>query len=166
MNDQGSSIPTPSSTVGQANVSNMISQVLQTPVFNNLLTNVAEQTGVSSPTDLRSMMEQCMRSPALRSALDGMVQQAEGQGGGGQELGSMLLGLGGQGGLGFSRMIQQMMPVVSQALSGGSPWATAVNGVQSEPRHLRNDSRICQSDMSNNRDTLVHIYTPFRRTFF
>ncbi|XP_020093452.1 large proline-rich protein bag6 isoform X1 [Ananas comosus] len=163
MNDQGSSIPTPSSTVGQANVSNMISRVLQTPVFNNLLTNVAEQTGVSSPTDLRSMMEQCMRSPALRSALDGMVQQAEGQGGGGQELGSMLLGLGGQGGLGFSRMIQQMMPVVSQALSGGSPWATAVNGVQSEPRHLRNDSRICQSDMSNNRDTLIDLHQACER---
>ncbi|CAL9102684.1 unnamed protein product [Musa acuminata var. zebrina] len=118
----------------QVDAGGMISHVLQSPVFNNLLANVAGQTGLGSPADLRSMMEQCTQSPAMRSALNNIVQQVEGEG---QDHGSMLLGSGSsEGGIDFSRMIQQMMPMVSQALgrvSSRSPPVT-VMGSEHQPQ--------------------------------
>ncbi|RWW04504.1 hypothetical protein GW17_00032263 [Ensete ventricosum] len=119
----------------QVDAGGMISHVLQSPVFNNLLANVAEQTGLGSPADLRSMMEQCTQSPAMRSALNNIVQQVEGEG---QDLGSMLLGSGSsEGGIDFSRMIQQMMPMVSQALgrvSSRSPPVTVMGSDEHQPQ--------------------------------
>ena len=55
---------------GQVDAADMMSQILRTPAFNNLLTGVAEQTGIGSSVDLSSMLEQCTQSPAVRNTLN------------------------------------------------------------------------------------------------
>ncbi|KAG8048130.1 hypothetical protein GUJ93_ZPchr0008g12613 [Zizania palustris] len=98
---------------GQVDIGSMISSVLKNPVFGNLLSNVAEQAGVGSAGDLRNMVEECTQSPAMMDTISNMVQNVEGSG-------------RGQGGIDLSRMMQQMMPVVSQVLggAGGRPGGT------------------------------------------
>lgn len=101
---------------GQPDVTSMMSEVLQSPALNGLLSGVAQQTGVGSPDVLRNMLQQFTQSPAMRNTLNNLVQQVDTE-----EIRDMFAGTGsGQDtGLDFSRMIQQMMPVVSQVLGGG-----------------------------------------------
>ncbi|XP_072964625.1 uncharacterized protein [Typha angustifolia] len=139
---------------GQIDFNSMLSNVLQTPAFNSLLTNVAEQTGVGSPSDLRNMMEQCTQIPAMRNTLNNIVQQVEGQD---QDLGSMIPGLGrGGGGIDFSRMVQQMMPVVSQALGRGLARPTTVNGLQSGTQTQAGGTR--GADVSHDRNAQIDLH--------
>jgi hypothetical protein len=44
------------SSDGQLDTASVVSQVLHSPVINNLLTGVSEQTGVGSPNVLRNML--------------------------------------------------------------------------------------------------------------
>lgn len=102
---------------GQFDVGNAMSQVLQSPALNGLLEGVSQETGIGSSNALRSMMEQLTQSPAMQNMVNQIAQQIDHH-----DLGNMFSSLdGGQGG-GFdlSRMIQQMLPVVSQALGGVS----------------------------------------------
>ncbi|KAL5221562.1 hypothetical protein ABZP36_026275 [Zizania latifolia] len=114
---------------GQVDIGSMISSVLNNPAFGNLLSNVAEQAGVGSAGDLRNMVEECTQSPAMMDTISNMVQNVEGSG-------------RGQGGIDLSRMMQQMMPVVSQVLGGvgGRPGGT--NSGQSRLLPQRKDMNV------------------------
>ncbi|WOL16803.1 large proline-rich protein BAG6 isoform X2 [Canna indica] len=122
----------------QEDTGEMVSHVLQNPAFDNILTNMAEQTGLGSPATLRSMMEQCTQNPAMRSTLNSVAQQLEGQ-----DLGSMLGSGRGEGGIDFSRMIQQMMPMVSQAIgrmSSRAPPVSVSGSGHQPPRNSMNNN--------------------------
>lgn len=103
---------------GQIDVSGVMSQVLHSPALNGLLAGVSQQTGVGSPDVLRNMLQQFTQSPQMRNTVNQIVQQV-----GSQDMGNMFGGMErGQGsGIDLSRMFQQMMPIVSQALGGGTP---------------------------------------------
>ncbi|CAK9187918.1 unnamed protein product [Ilex paraguariensis] len=105
------------SAIGQFDASGVMSQVLHSPALNGLLSGVSQQTGVGSPDVLRNMLEQLTQSPAMMNTVNQIAQQIDSQ-----DIGNVFSGLGvGQGGgIDLSRMVQQMMPIVSQALSGGS----------------------------------------------
>lgn len=114
---------------GQIDVANMMSQVLQSPAMNSLLEGVSEQAGVGSPAGLRSILEQLTQSPSMRNTLGQIAEEVGGQR---QELGNLFSGLGSdQGGINFSRMFQQLMPVVSQVLSQG-PVTETSRGTESD----------------------------------
>ncbi|PKI55163.1 hypothetical protein CRG98_024454 [Punica granatum] len=104
----------------QLDVSGMMSQVLQSPALNGLLSGVSEQTGVGSPDVLRNMLQQLTQSPVMMNTVSRIAQQVDSQ-----DIGSMFAGMGGGqgggGGVDLSRMVQQMMPMVSQAFGGGPP---------------------------------------------
>ncbi|KAL8459221.1 hypothetical protein ACS0TY_036627 [Phlomoides rotata] len=113
----------PSSTARQnadspVDVMDAMSHVLGSPSLDGLLAGVSQQTGVGSPDMLRNMLQQFTQNPAMMNTVNQIAQQVDSS-----DLGSMFSGLGstGQGG-GFdlSRMMQQMMPIVSQALGGVS----------------------------------------------
>ncbi|KAL6504469.1 hypothetical protein OROGR_026392 [Orobanche gracilis] len=97
-------------------IADAMSQVLDSPSVDGLLAGVPQQTGVGSPDMLRNMLQQFTQNPAMRNTVDQIAQQIDEH-----DLRSMFSGLdgGGQGG-GFdlSRMMQQMIPIVSQALGG------------------------------------------------
>ncbi|KAK4348892.1 hypothetical protein RND71_031647 [Anisodus tanguticus] len=97
---------------GQSEIADAISSVLQSPALNGLLSGVSQQTGAGSPDLLRNMMQQLTQSPAMMNTVSQIAQQIDTQ-----DLGSMFSGQGG-GGMDLSRMFQQMMPIVSQALGG------------------------------------------------
>lgn len=99
---------------GQIDAVGMMSQVLNSPALNGLLAGVSEQAGIGSPDGLRNMLEQFTQSPSMRNTLNHIVQQIEGQ-----ELSNFSgMARGQGGGFDLSRMVQQMMPIVSQALTG------------------------------------------------
>ncbi|XP_078182239.1 ubiquitin-like superfamily protein isoform X5 [Carex rostrata] len=102
----------------------MFSQMLQSPVINNLMSNMASQSGMGSPGELRNVMEQCTRDPAMQDIFGNLVQQIDGQRG----TGAGQSGPNAGGGIDLSRIVQQMMPVVSNVLGvGGSGLHTAGN---------------------------------------
>ncbi|KAJ1424208.1 Ubiquitin-like domain superfamily [Sesbania bispinosa] len=137
--------PLPSSD-SQIDVGGLMSQVLHSPALNGLLEGVSQQTGVDSPDGLRNMLQQFTQSPQMMNTVNQIVQQV-----GGQDMGSMFTGMeGGQGGgIDFSRMFQQMMPIVSQALGGGNP-PSLFPAVGPEAR-ARRDGTITRDESSNNR---------------
>lgn len=102
----------------QIDVAGLMSQALNSPALNGLLEGFSQQTGVDSPDGLRSMLQQFTQSPQMMNTVSQIAQQV-----GSQDMGNMLTGTeGGQrGGVDLSRMLQQMMPIVSQALGGGNP---------------------------------------------
>ncbi|KAL2318877.1 hypothetical protein Fmac_032753 [Flemingia macrophylla] len=105
-----------SSSDRQIDVAGLMSQVLHSPALNGLLEGVSQQTGVDSPDGLRNMLQQFTQSPQMMNTVNQIVQQV-----GSQDVGNMFAGMGrgqGGGGIDFSRMFQQMMPIVSQALGG------------------------------------------------
>ncbi|XP_008788002.2 ubiquitin-like domain-containing protein CIP73 isoform X1 [Phoenix dactylifera] len=137
----------------QVDAGDMMSHVLQSPAFGSLLTGVAERSGVGSPGDLRNMLEMCTQNPVIRNTMNDIVQQVDGQD---QDLGGMLSGLGrGQGGIDFSRMIQQMLPAVSQVLGRGSTLSNPANGVRSEPQC--NDGRTIGDDTLDSRNSQIDL---------
>lgn len=127
----------------QFNAAGMMSQVLQSPALNGLLSGVSEQTGVGSPDVLRNMLQQFTQSPVMMNTVSRIAQQVDSQ-----DLGSMFAGLGGgQGGGGridLSRMVQQMMPIVSQALGGGP------SGTESLPSAADHEIESQPSEMWHN----------------
>ncbi|XP_062195177.1 uncharacterized protein LOC133898477 isoform X2 [Phragmites australis] len=118
---------------GQPDVSSMISGMLNNPVFGNLLSNVATQAG-GSRADLRSVMEG-LQSPAIVDTISNIMQNVDEQ-----DLGSMFGSGRGQSGMDLSRMLQQMMPVVSQVLGGAGARPVGANSGESRSPPWRNDS--------------------------
>lgn len=114
-----------------------MSQVLHSPSLDGLFSGVSQQTGIGSPDMLRNMFQQFTQNPAMRSTLNQMAQQMEGQ-----DLGSMFSGSGNRsqgGGIDLSGMMQQMMPIVSQALGGMSSFSQL--SPPSEPGPFENSRR-------------------------
>lgn len=111
------SVPTPRQNAeGQSDIAEAMSQILQGPALDGLLAGVSQQTGVGSPDMLRNMLQQFTQNPALRNTVNQLAQQVDNH-----DLGSMFSGLDrgpDGGGIDLSRMMQQMMPIVSKALGG------------------------------------------------
>ncbi|XP_062190943.1 ubiquitin-like domain-containing protein CIP73 isoform X2 [Phragmites australis] len=118
---------------GQPDMGSMISGMLNNPVFGNLLSNVATQTG-GSRADLRSVMEG-LQNPAIIDTISNIVQNVDEQ-----DLGSMFGSGRGQGGMDLSRMMQQMMPIVSQVLGGAGPRPVGANSGESRSQAQCDDS--------------------------
>ncbi|XP_020547382.1 large proline-rich protein BAG6 isoform X2 [Sesamum indicum] len=115
----GQSVPTASQNAdGQGDVADAMSQILHSPALDGLLSGVSQQTGVGTPDMLRNMLQQFTQNPTMRNTVNQIAQQIDSH-----DLGSMFSGLdrGPGGGIDLSRMMQQMMPIVSQALAGVSP---------------------------------------------
>ncbi|KAF2324752.1 hypothetical protein GH714_016635 [Hevea brasiliensis] len=127
--EQGSSV--------QFDASSVMSQVVDSPALNGLLAGDSEHTGVGSPNVLRNMLQQLTQNPQIMSTVSQIAQQVESQ-----DVGDIFSGLGsGQGsGLNLSRMVQQMMPVVSQVLGRGSA-AQPFSHVEPEPQLQYNGRR-------------------------
>lgn len=100
-------------TDSQVDTASAISEVLHSTELNGLLSGFSQQTGVGSPDVLRNMLQQLTQSPQIMNTVNQIAQQIDTQ-----DVGNMFSGLGGgrAGGMDLSRMVQQMMPVVSQAL--------------------------------------------------
>ncbi|KAL9358215.1 hypothetical protein Peur_051468 [Populus x canadensis] len=124
------------SSDGQVDTASVVSQVLHSPVINNLLTGVSEQTGVGSPNVLRNMLQQLTQNPQIMNTVSQIAQQVDSQ-----DLGNMFSGLGsGQGGgIDLSGMVRQMMPVVSQVLVRGSPTPQLFPTPEPEPQIQSNE---------------------------
>ncbi|XP_026394043.1 ubiquitin-like domain-containing protein CIP73 isoform X2 [Papaver somniferum] len=116
----------------QFDAAGMMSQVLNSPALNGLLSGVSEQAGMGSPDGLRGMLDQFTRNPAMMNMINQVGQQI----GGGQDLGGMFSGMGrGQGGgLDLSSMVQQMMPIVTQALNRGVSFPESSREVEPQPQ--------------------------------
>ncbi|XP_011041274.1 PREDICTED: large proline-rich protein BAG6-like isoform X2 [Populus euphratica] len=119
------------SSDGQLDTASVVSQVLHSPVINNLLTGVSEQTGVGSPNVFRNMLQQLTQNPQIMNTVSQIAQQVDSQ-----DFGNMFSGLGsGQGGgIDLSGMVRQMMPVVSQVLVSGSPTPQLFPTPEPEPQ--------------------------------
>ncbi|CAL9242444.1 unnamed protein product [Arabidopsis halleri] len=102
----------------RVDVSSAMSQVMESPVLDGLLAGVSRQAGVDSPNMLRNMLQQLTQSPQIMNTVQQIAQQVDGQ-----EIENMMSGgsQGGGGGFDFSRIVQQMMPLVSRAFSQGGP---------------------------------------------
>uniref|UniRef100_A0A0E0LKY7 Large proline-rich protein BAG6 domain-containing protein n=1 Tax=Oryza punctata TaxID=4537 RepID=A0A0E0LKY7_ORYPU len=128
---------------GQVDFGSMISSVLNNPAFGNLLSNVAEQTGMGSAGDLRNMVEECAQSPAIMDTMNNIVQNVDGSG-------------RGQGGIDLSRMMQQMMPVVSQVLGGAGARPAGTNSGQSILQPRGSDMRVDDASDYGNSQIDLH----------
>ncbi|KAL3840153.1 hypothetical protein ACJIZ3_024744 [Penstemon smallii] len=111
----GSVPPTARQQAGSQIDMNAISQLLQSPALEGVLSGVSQQAGVGSPDMFRNMLQQFTQDPALSNTINQIAQQVDTQ-----DLGSMFsdLNRGQGGGMDLSRIMQQMMPIVSQALGG------------------------------------------------
>ncbi|CAO2183905.1 unnamed protein product [Urochloa humidicola] len=146
---------------GQPDIGSMISGMLNNPVFGNLLSNVATQAGGSS-ADMRSVMEG-LQSPAVVDTISNIVQNVDER-----DLGAMFGSGRGQGGMDLSRMLQQMMPVVSQVLGGAGAQPVGANNGQSrsQPRSSDTtggnvlDSSSSQIDLHQARESIEQHESP------
>ncbi|XP_020248301.1 large proline-rich protein BAG6 isoform X1 [Asparagus officinalis] len=139
----------------QVDPADMMSLVLRTPAFSNILSGIAEQTGIGSSDDLRSMLEQCTQNPAIRNTLNNITQQVQREP---ESLGAIFseIGNGQGGGLDFSRMIQHMMPAVSQALRGSTGSAPAPSLQPNSQPQSDNGGRVTD-DTVHERDSTADI---------
>ncbi|TYH17459.1 hypothetical protein ES288_A05G193300v1 [Gossypium darwinii] len=137
----------------QLDVANAVSEVLQSPAINGLLAGVSEQTGVGSPDVFRNMLWQLTQSPQIMNTVNQIAQQVDSQ-----DIGNMFSGLGGgqDGGVDLSRMVQQMMPIVSQALGQGASAPPPFHAVEPK-QQVHHDGRKsnaadkpCDSDFQDN----------------
>lgn len=134
-------------STGQVDMASVMSQVLNSPALNGLLTGVSEQTGMGSPDGLRSMLQQFSQSPQMRNAMNQVAQQIDGQ-----DVENMFSGLGGHGGgIDFSRVFQQMMPIVSRALGSGStaPQPFSLGETQPQPPYNQQNLSRDEHDEQN-----------------
>ncbi|KAI9113359.1 hypothetical protein K1719_015884 [Acacia pycnantha] len=138
---------------GQIDVAGVMSQVLHSPALNGLLAGVSQQTGVGSPDVLRNMLQQFTQSPQMRNTVNQIAQQV-----GSQDMGNMFAGMErGQGsGFDFSRMLQQMMPIVSQALGGGTP-AQAFSAERRDPQALFGDGTHGRDENIDDRSLQINL---------
>ncbi|KAG0450595.1 hypothetical protein HPP92_026667 [Vanilla planifolia] len=128
----------------QTNIAGMLSNVMQSSTFNGLLSGLASSSG-SSTGDLRGMLEHCVHSPAFQSTVNQLVRQVgqQDQGDSGQT----------QDRLNFAGMIQQMLPVVSQALGRATTSSTmqpVLPEFQPEPNNI-----ICGTDLTKDGNSQV-----------
>lgn len=99
----------------RVDVSGAMSQLLESPVLDGLLSGASRQAGVDSPNMMRSMLQQFTQNPQIMNTVQQIAQQVDGR-----EIENMMSG-GEGGGFDLSRMVQQMMPLVSRAFSQGGP---------------------------------------------
>ncbi|RDX76796.1 Large proline-rich protein BAG6 [Mucuna pruriens] len=127
-------------------VAGLMSQALHSPALNGLLEGVSRQTRVDSPDGLRNILQQFTQSPQMMNTVNQIVQQV-----GSQDVGNMFAGMerGQGGGIDFSRMFQQMMPIVSQALGGGNP-SSLFSAEEAEPRAPYQDGTVNREEHSDN----------------
>ncbi|KAL5702993.1 hypothetical protein ACHQM5_028140 [Ranunculus cassubicifolius] len=114
---------------GQIDAASMMSQVLNSPALNSLLTGMSQQ---ASPNGLRNMLSQLTQNPAMLNTVNQIDQQIEGQDSGGFDL---------------SRMVQQMMPIVSQALTGSGFVSAPTREPSYTPGPNREEPHSQQVDM-------------------
>ncbi|XP_050366932.1 ubiquitin-like domain-containing protein CIP73 isoform X4 [Argentina anserina] len=128
---------------GQVDMGTVMSQVLQSPALNGLLSGVSEQTGVGSPDALRNMLQNFTQSPQMMNAVNQITEQVDTQ-----DVGNLFAGLGGGqvGGIDMSRMFQQMMPIVSRALGAGSSPAQPLPVMGTESHSLYNERNLTRDD--------------------
>ncbi|CAL0328701.1 unnamed protein product [Lupinus luteus] len=102
----------------QIDMAGLMSQVLHSPAMNGLLSGVSQQTRVDSPDGLRNMLQQFTHNPQMMNTVNQIAEQV-----GSEDIENMFSGMerGQGGGIDLSRMFQQMMPIVSRVLGGGSP---------------------------------------------
>lgn len=132
---------------------NVMSQVLQGPALDGLLAGISGQAGVGSPNVLRNMLQQLTQSPQIMNTVNQIAQQVDSQ-----DLDNMFSGSGGQGGgIDLSRMVQQMMPIVSRAFGGGST-ASHQPFPAVEPEPLQNDERTSGADKPVDQD--IQVFRP------
>ncbi|XVE94459.1 hypothetical protein REPUB_Repub02eG0010500 [Reevesia pubescens] len=131
------------SSDNQLDAANAVSQVLQSPALNGLLAGVSEQTGVGSPDVFRDMLLQLTQSPQIMNTVNQLAQQVDSQ-----DIGNMFSGLGGGqgGGIDLSQMVQQMMPIVSQALSRGASAPPLIPGVEPKSQVQLDGRKSCGAD--------------------
>ncbi|KAL9266620.1 Ubiquitin-like domain-containing protein [Drosera capensis] len=140
--------PQPGNT--QLDLSGMMSQFIQSPALNGIFSGLAAQAG-GSPDDLRNMFHSLTQNPAAMSTVSQLAQQLTRD----DDIQPMLAGLGGGqgGGLDLSRMVQEMMPIVSQALGGnsGDDEMIPALGLGSEPSNISGRRR--ETDRSLNQSS-------------
>ncbi|CAA3029974.1 large proline-rich BAG6-like isoform X1 [Olea europaea subsp. europaea] len=139
---------------GQDDVASSMSHILQSPALDGLLAGVSQQTGVGSPDMLRNMLQQFTQNPAMRSTVNQLAQQIDSN-----NLGSMFSGFnrGQGGGIDLSAMMQQMMPIVSQALGGGSSVAQPNPPLESGMFHSRSGSDMSPSEEDSKQTELRQV---------
>lgn len=152
VNNINSNEQSPEQLPSPIDMASLMSQVMQTPSLNGLLTSVSEQAGVGSPDFLRNVLQQLSLSPQMRNTVSQVVQQVDRQ-----DLGNMFAGRGrGQGdGLDLPRMFQQLMPIVSQVLRGGSTRSQLFPAMETEAQPLYNESRLSRDDKQNEQNLQV-----------
>ncbi|OMO85453.1 Ubiquitin [Corchorus olitorius] len=133
----------------QIDAANAVSQVLQSPALNGLLAGVSQQTGVGSPDVFRNMLQQLTQSPQIMNTVSQLAQQVDSQ-----DIGNMFSGLGGGqgGGIDLSQMVQQMMPLVSQAFSRGTTATPPVHAVDPQLQGQHDGRKPSGADKPNDRD--------------
>lgn len=151
---------------------NMLSQLTQSPIVINTVNQIAQQIdgqdlgsmGVGSPDMLSNMFGQLTQNPAMMNTVNQIAQQLEGQ-----DLGNMFSGLsrggqggGGGGGIDLSSMIQQMMPIVSQALGGASTRSQQPPAAVREFQPLHNERWTSRDHHPNDSTSQVCIYNSIK----
>ncbi|CAL5349488.1 unnamed protein product [Camellia sinensis] len=139
---------------GQVDAASAMSQFLHNPALNGLLAGVSEQTGVGSPNVFRNMLEQLTQNPNMMNTVNQIAQQV-----GGQDLGNMFSGVGsGQGGgIDLTSMVQQMMPMVSQVLGGGSAIPQSIPAARPDPQPQYNERRLSKDEKANDQNSQVDL---------
>lgn len=101
------------------------------------------------------MLQQLSQNPLMMNTVNQIAQQVDGQ-----ELESMFSGLGrGQpGGIDLSRMVQQMMPIVSRALSSGPNRGELFRGLGSELQPQHTEQRTGRGDQPDVLNSQVCVY--------
>ncbi|KAM0833700.1 hypothetical protein ACQ4PT_064102 [Festuca glaucescens] len=134
---------------GQVDIGSMLSSVLNSPVFGNLMSNVAAQTGLESPSDVRNIMEDLTQNSAVMDTLSSMIQSVDGP------------RRGQGGGIDLSRMMQQMMPVVNQVLGGVAARPAGTETVESRLQPRQNDREV--SDAVDGRSSEIDLHEACER---
>ncbi|KAI8002153.1 Ubiquitin-like domain-containing protein CIP73 [Camellia lanceoleosa] len=139
---------------GQVDAASAMSQFLHNPALNGLFAGVSEQTGVGSPNVFRNMLEQLTQNPNMMNTVNQIAQQF-----GGQDLGNMFSGVGsGQGGgIDLTSMVQQMMPMVSQVLGGGSAIPQSIPAARPNPQPQYNERRLSKDEKANDQNSQVDL---------
>ncbi|CAI8587655.1 unnamed protein product [Vicia faba] len=159
-----------SSSINQSQETRTDSQnLLQTPAGQGSAVNLINGDRPSSQrpmppggsqVDVAGLMSQFTQSPQMMNTVNQIAQQVDSQG-----MGNMLSGMGrGQGGgIDFSRMFQQMMPIVSQALGGGnppSPFSAAEPETLVPYRNENSDNQNLQLDLQPVVETINRLSPP------
>ncbi|XP_019453374.1 PREDICTED: large proline-rich protein BAG6-like isoform X2 [Lupinus angustifolius] len=141
----------------QNDMTSLMSQVLHSPAISGLLSGVSQQTGVDSPDGLRNMLEQFTQNPQMMNTVNQIAEQV-----GSEDIGNMFAGMerGQGGGIDLSRMFQQMMPIVSRVLGGGTP-PSLFSAAESQPQApYRDYHQSLQLDLQPVVQRIEHVSPP------